>query len=143
MGVNLTTNAADKLYYLDNIRVDASNVDDVRFNAVMDVAYMSDTSGALLVMNMTTGEGVRVLVGDQPSLAWSPMAYNGTLVPGYSGDAPSPSVSIKWKSPPTENTSTTKHAPVVSTVSKQLMSMHLSPNLPWQLHLQTTQFHSL
>lgn len=86
VGVNLTTNAVDKLYYLDNIRVDASNVDDIRFNVAMDVAYMSDTCGALLMVNMTTGDGVRVLVDDQSSLAWFPMAYNGTLVPGYNGD---------------------------------------------------------
>ena len=48
-----------------------------------DIAYLSDTSGALLVLNLTTGNGKRVLAGDDSATAWYPMMYNGTLVPGY------------------------------------------------------------
>lgn len=55
VGVNLTTDAVDKLYYLDSIIASSSSIDDVRFNAAGDVAYLSDTAGALLVLNMTTG----------------------------------------------------------------------------------------
>lgn len=35
-----------------------------------DVAYLSDTAGALLVLNMTTGAGVRVLVDDLTAAVW-------------------------------------------------------------------------
>ncbi|KAH8646762.1 major royal jelly protein [Xylariales sp. PMI_506] len=83
VGVNLTTNAVDKLYYLDDIKATESGIDDVRFGPSGDVAYLSDTAGALLVLNMTTGDGVRVLAGDSSATAWYPMMYNGTLVPGY------------------------------------------------------------
>ncbi|KAL3298399.1 major royal jelly protein [Colletotrichum asianum] len=58
-GVNLTTNAVDKVYYLDNLTETGSVIDDVRFNG--NVAYLSDTAGALVVMDLTTGEGKRVL----------------------------------------------------------------------------------
>lgn len=83
VGVNLTTDTVDKLYYLDAMKASDSGIDDVRFNAAGDVAYMSDTAGALLVMNMTTGTGVRVLSTDSSAQPWFPMMYNGTLVPGY------------------------------------------------------------
>ncbi|KAI8283251.1 hypothetical protein K4K60_002899 [Colletotrichum sp. SAR11_57] len=82
-GVNLTTNAVDKVYYLDNLTETGSVIDDVRFNG--NVAYLSDTAGALVVMDLTTGEGKRVLVGHSSAVAWFPMAYNGSLVPGYQG----------------------------------------------------------
>ena len=41
----------------------------MRFNAAGDVAYLSNTAGALLVLDLTTGDGVRVLVGDAPAEA--------------------------------------------------------------------------
>lgn len=83
VGVNLTTNAVDKLYYLDNIKASDSGIDDVRFSASGKIAYLSDTAGALLVLNLKTGHGVRVLAGSDSATAWYPMMYNGTLVPGY------------------------------------------------------------
>ncbi|KNG90524.1 hypothetical protein ANOM_001495 [Aspergillus nomiae NRRL 13137] len=86
VGVNLRSDEVDKIYYLDDIKADDSGIDDVRFNAAGDVAYLSDTAGALLVLNMTTGNGVRVLADDDSAAAWFPMMYNGTLVPGYGGD---------------------------------------------------------
>ncbi|KAI8303017.1 hypothetical protein K4K61_007494 [Colletotrichum sp. SAR11_59] len=73
-GVNLTTNAVDKVYYLDNLTETGSVIDDVRCNG--NVAYLSDTAGALVVMDLTTGEGKRVLVGHSSAVAWFPMAYN-------------------------------------------------------------------
>ncbi|KAJ5009265.1 hypothetical protein K4K57_009093 [Colletotrichum sp. SAR 10_99] len=82
-GVNLTTNAVDKVYYLDNLTETGSVIDDVRFNG--NVAYLSDTAGALVVMDLSTGEGKRVLVGHSSAVAWFSMAYNGSLVPGYQG----------------------------------------------------------
>ncbi|KAJ5081215.1 hypothetical protein N7456_013453 [Penicillium angulare] len=85
VGVNLTTNAVDKLYYLDNLKASDSGIDDVRFSASGKVGYLSDTAGALLVLNLTTGNGVRVLAGSDSATAWFPMMYNGTLVPGYGG----------------------------------------------------------
>ncbi|KAJ8060716.1 hypothetical protein OCU04_011021 [Sclerotinia nivalis] len=83
VGCNLTTNEADKIYYLDSIIASNSGIDDVRFSASGEVAYLSDTAGALVVLNMTTGDGVRVLVDDPSAVAWFPMMYNHTLVPGY------------------------------------------------------------
>ncbi|TGO58310.1 hypothetical protein BCON_0056g00010 [Botryotinia convoluta] len=83
VGCNLTTDTVDKIYYLDNIIASNSGIDDVRFSASGEVAYLSDTAGALVVLNMTTGDGVRVLVDDPSAVAFFPMMYNHTLVPGY------------------------------------------------------------
>ncbi|KAF7531742.1 hypothetical protein G7054_g8601 [Neopestalotiopsis clavispora] len=83
VGVNLSNDTVDKIYYLDDIKASRSGVDDVRFGPSGDVAYLSDTAGALLVLNLTTGAGVRVLADDSSAAAWFPMMYNGTLVPGY------------------------------------------------------------
>lgn len=79
--MNLTTDAVDKIYYLDSMIASSSSIDDIRFNAAGDVAYLSDTAGALLVLNMTTGHGKRVLANDSSATAWYPMVYNSTLVP--------------------------------------------------------------
>jgi len=83
VGVNLTNDTVDKLYYLDKIKASGSGIDDVRFSASGKIAYLSDTAGALLVLNLTTGHGVRVLAGSESATAWYPMLYNGSLVPGY------------------------------------------------------------
>lgn len=47
------------------------------------MAYLSDTAGALLVLNLTSSEGVRVLANGPSALAYYPMSYNRSLVPGY------------------------------------------------------------
>ncbi|KAK4507117.1 hypothetical protein PRZ48_000851 [Zasmidium cellare] len=83
VGVNLTTDSVDKVYYLSSIAGSEGGIDDVRFNAAQKVAYLSDTAGALVVLNLATGKGVRVLADDSTAQAWYPMMYNGTLVPGY------------------------------------------------------------
>ncbi|KAJ5724608.1 hypothetical protein N7493_006336 [Penicillium malachiteum] len=85
VGVNLTTNAVDKLYYLDSVKASDSGVDDVRFSASGKIAYLSDTAGALIVLDLVSSHAVRVLVNSDSALAWFPMMYNGTLVPGYGG----------------------------------------------------------
>ncbi|KAJ5664413.1 hypothetical protein N7507_005144 [Penicillium longicatenatum] len=85
VGVNLTTNAVDKLYYLDNAKANDSGVDDIRFSASGKIGYLSDTAGALIVLNLTSGHAVRVLASSDSAIAWFPMMYNGTLVPGYGG----------------------------------------------------------
>ncbi|KXH61951.1 hypothetical protein CSAL01_00957 [Colletotrichum salicis] len=66
VGVNLETNLVDKAYYLDNHTETGSIINDVRFNG--NYAYLSDTIGALVVMDLTPGE-VSVF----------------SLVPGYEG----------------------------------------------------------
>lgn len=86
VGINITTDEVDKIYYLGSYISSTSVIDDVRFSASQEVAYMSDTAGALLVMNMTTGVGVRVLTNDSSAQAWFPMMYNHTLVPGYGAE---------------------------------------------------------
>ncbi|KAF7893805.1 hypothetical protein EAF00_007319 [Botryotinia globosa] len=83
VGCSLTTDTVDKIYYLDSIIISNSGIDDVRFSASGEVAYLSDTAGALVVLNMTTGDRVRVLVDDPSAVAYFPMMYNHTLVPGY------------------------------------------------------------
>ncbi|KAJ5798819.1 uncharacterized protein N7503_006324 [Penicillium pulvis] len=85
VGVNLTINAVDKIYYLDNVKASDSGVDDVRFSASGKIGYLSDTAGALIVLNLTSGHAVRVLASSDTATAWFPMMYNGTLVPGYGG----------------------------------------------------------
>ncbi|KAH8674128.1 hypothetical protein BX600DRAFT_486777 [Xylariales sp. PMI_506] len=85
VGVNLTTNEVDRLYYLDDIIAADSNADDVRFSANQEVGYLSDTSGALLVLNLTTGDGVRVLADAASAQGWYPMMFNHTLIPGVDG----------------------------------------------------------
>ncbi|GJC83225.1 hypothetical protein ColLi_06063 [Colletotrichum liriopes] len=92
IGINLDTNLVDKVYYLDNLTDIGSVIDDVRFNG--DYAYLSDTAGALVVMDFTTGNGKRVLVNHSSALAWFPMAYNGSLVPGYQGGSSTLSVGL-------------------------------------------------
>ncbi|KAK8216464.1 major royal jelly protein [Phyllosticta capitalensis] len=86
VGVNLANDTVDKIYYVDAFKGDDTNIDDVRFNPNTGVAYLSDTAGALIVLNMTTGDGVRVLVDDPTAVAYFPMMYNHTLVPGYGSD---------------------------------------------------------
>ncbi|CAI7592419.1 unnamed protein product [Penicillium pancosmium] len=83
VGVNLSTDTGDSIYYLDDIKASDSGIDDVRFGASCNVASLSDTANALLVLNLTTGNGVRVLANDPSTVSWFPLMYNGTLVPGY------------------------------------------------------------
>ena len=86
----------DELYYLDDIKASNSGIDDVCSGPSGDVAgaYLSDTAGALLVLNMTTGAGFRVLVDDPTAVAWFPLMYNHTLVPGYSAAGSTLSISL-------------------------------------------------
>lgn len=70
VGINLTNDTVDKIYYMDAIKTSDTNIDDVRFGPSGDVAYLSDTSGALIVLNLTTGDGVRVLSDDPSAQAW-------------------------------------------------------------------------
>ncbi|KAG9188784.1 hypothetical protein G6011_07489 [Alternaria panax] len=58
IGINLSNDTVDKLYYLDDIKASNNGIDDVRFGPSGDVAYLSDTAGAPFVLNTTTGEGV-------------------------------------------------------------------------------------
>jgi sugar lactone lactonase YvrE len=52
VGVNLTTNEVDKNYNISQITTASGvNIDDVRFGPSGEVAYLSDTSGALIVLN--------------------------------------------------------------------------------------------
>ncbi|KAL4898507.1 hypothetical protein BDV59DRAFT_197411 [Aspergillus ambiguus] len=94
VGVNLTLDAVDKIYHLDHIKAADSAIDDVRFNAAGNIAYLSDTAGALLVLNLKTGDGVRVLADAASASSWFPMMYNGTLVPGYGASGSTLSVGL-------------------------------------------------
>ena len=82
--MNLSNDTINRIYYLDSIKTLKSGIDNVRFNAAGDVAYLSDTTSALLVLNLITSEGVRVLVDDLSALTYYPILYNRSLVPRYS-----------------------------------------------------------
>ncbi|ESZ94347.1 major royal jelly protein [Sclerotinia borealis F-4128] len=83
VGVNLTTNTVDKLYYLDGIITSNSGIDDVRFGPTGKLAYLSDTAGALIILNLTSEAGIRVLADDPSAVAHFPMAFKHTLLEGY------------------------------------------------------------
>ena len=82
--MNLSNDTVNCIYYLDSIKILKSGIDDVRFNAIGDVTYLSNTASTLLVLNLITSEGVRVLVDDLSALAYYPISYNRSLVPRYS-----------------------------------------------------------
>ena len=94
MDINLSNETVNELYYIDNVKSSNSGIDDVCSGPSGDVAYLSDTAGALLVLNMTTGAGFRVLVDDPTAVAWFPLMYNHTLVPGYSAAGSTLSTSL-------------------------------------------------
>ncbi|KAJ4318183.1 hypothetical protein N0V94_004549 [Neodidymelliopsis sp. IMI 364377] len=83
IGINLSNKTVDNLYYLDGIKAVNSGIDDVQFGPSGDVAYLSDTAGALLMLNITTVAGVSMLADGPTAMAWSSMMYSDTLVPGY------------------------------------------------------------
>lgn len=85
VGVNLTTNSVDKIYYLDDTKASDRGLDDIRFSASGEIGYLSDIAGALVVLNLTSGHNVRVLTNSTTAEALFPIMYNGTLVPGSDG----------------------------------------------------------
>lgn len=94
VGVNLTTNSVDNIYYLSAITDSEDGIDGVRFNAAQTVACFSDTSGALVVLDLVTSEDVRLLANDSTAQAWYPMMHNDTLVPGHGAACSTSSVGL-------------------------------------------------
>lgn len=82
---NLTTNAVDRIYPLGNVTGSLSGLDDVRFNG--NYAYLSDTTvPSLVVVDLTTGFGRRVLVDDPSTTAVMPKSAEGTLLRAATGN---------------------------------------------------------
>ena len=60
--VNLTTNAVQRVYFMGNVTMAESLMDDVRFNPATGMAYLTDAgSPGLIVLDLATGFAVRVL----------------------------------------------------------------------------------
>lgn len=85
VGVNITTDKVDRVYYLQDIIGLENGPDDVRFDADGETAYLSDINGALLILNLTSGEGVRVLNNSYTAQALFPLMFNHTLLEGNNG----------------------------------------------------------
>ncbi|GAM35339.1 hypothetical protein TCE0_017f03603 [Talaromyces pinophilus] len=85
VGVNISTDKVDRVYYLQEIIGLENGPDDVRFDADGETAYLSDINGALLVLNLTTGEGARVLNNSYTAQALFPLMFNHTLLEGSDG----------------------------------------------------------
>ncbi|KUL81638.1 hypothetical protein ZTR_09385 [Talaromyces verruculosus] len=83
--VNITTDKVDRVYYLQDIIGLENGPDDIRFDADGETAYLSDIKGALLVLDLTTGEGVRVLNNSYTAQALFPLMFNHTLLEGNDG----------------------------------------------------------
>lgn len=85
VGINITTNTVDKIYYLQDIIGLENGPDDVRFDADGETAYVSDITGCLIVLNLTTGAGVQLLNDSYTAQPLFPLMFNHTLLVGSDG----------------------------------------------------------
>ncbi len=72
--VDLKTNSVKRIYHLNGPAVEPfSFIDDIRFHG--NNAYITDAgnSGAIIVMNLTTGDAYRTLVNDKSVMVQHPM----------------------------------------------------------------------
>ena len=97
--IDLKTNSVDRIYPMGNVTESASALDDIRFNAATDKAYLTDAeTPGLIVLDLVTGEAQRVLgmfriwlhavrannfVDNHISTTgYMPISAEGTLMPG-------------------------------------------------------------
>lgn len=85
VGIDITTDTVTNIYYLQSIIGLENGPDDVRFDADGETAYISDIKGSLLVLNLTSGAGVRLLNDSYTAQPLYPLMYNHTLLPGNDG----------------------------------------------------------
>lgn len=84
--VDLATNAVARVYPMANVVRSSSLLDDVRFNKAGDKAYLTDAGqGALIVLDLATGRGVRVLDGAESTGAFTPPSAEGNLLRSATG----------------------------------------------------------
>lgn len=78
---NLTTNEVQRVYPMGNFLRSDSLLDDVRFNEAAGKAYLTDAgSPGLIVLDLATGEGVRVLNDHPSTTAYFPSSAEGSFV---------------------------------------------------------------
>jgi hypothetical protein len=74
--IDVSTNTVERIYDLESVSRPWSFLDDVRFNGVN--AYLTDAGApGLIVLDLTTGRGRRVLEGHPSTVAQSPLMAEG------------------------------------------------------------------
>lgn len=89
--VNITTNSVERIYHMGNVTKTGSLLDDIRFGSPgSNMAYMTDAGiGALITLDLATGNAVRLLEGHDSVNAYFPGSFQGTLDRTASGQASS------------------------------------------------------
>ena len=78
---NLTSNTVQRVYPMGNLLRSNSLLDDVRFNPMTGKAYLTDAgSPGLIVLDLASGEGVRVLNDHPSTTAFFPVSAKGAFV---------------------------------------------------------------
>ncbi|QNI31661.1 hypothetical protein H7849_21780 [Alloacidobacterium dinghuense] len=85
MKIDIATNKVSRIYDLAAVARPWSFVDDVRFNALH--AYLTDAgSPGLIVLDLNTGKGRRVLDGHPSTVAQTPLVAEGKILRNPKGD---------------------------------------------------------
>ncbi|KIM95824.1 hypothetical protein OIDMADRAFT_133813 [Oidiodendron maius Zn] len=80
--IDLETDSVARIYPMGNVTESASALDDIRFNAAPDKAYLTDVeTPGLIVLDLFTGEAQRVLDNHISTTGYMPISAEGTLVP--------------------------------------------------------------
>ncbi|PSR77687.1 hypothetical protein BD289DRAFT_377579 [Coniella lustricola] len=79
--INITTNSVDRIYHMGNVTKTGSLLDDIRFGRPgSNRAYLTDAGiGALITLDLATGQAVRLLEGHESVEASFPASFQGTL----------------------------------------------------------------
>lgn len=80
--INITTNTVSRVYTMGNAVQATSFLDDVRFNPLSGKAYLTDagTPSGLIVLDLASGETVRVLSGHISTAQYIPVSAEGTIL---------------------------------------------------------------
>ncbi|PSR79594.1 major royal jelly protein-domain-containing protein [Coniella lustricola] len=88
VSVNTTTNQVQRVYHMGNVTKYDSLLDDIRFDTARGFAYLTDagsSTGALIVMDLTTGNAVRLLEGTQSVTPFMPSSSRGNAMKSAAG----------------------------------------------------------
>lgn len=85
--VDTSTNEVARVYPMGNVTLSESLLDDIRFDATGTRAYLTDAGagGALIVLDLESGRGVRLLEGDLSVGAFTPTSGEGKFLRSTSG----------------------------------------------------------
>ncbi len=82
--INVAANQVRRVYPMDDFTTDRSFIDDVRFNG--NHAYITDAGDpAIIVLDLQTGSGRRVLEQDRSTTAQQPISAEGKVILGSDG----------------------------------------------------------